>query len=73
MEILSLVFAGTATDRREDMARFARDVLGPAPVPTSGVDVDMFALGDGSRFAVAGPRDGAGGTSRELYELVAER
>ena len=36
MEILGLVFAGSATDRRPEMARFAADVLGLEPAPTAG-------------------------------------
>ena len=56
MRILGLVFAGSATDRRPEMARFATDVLGLEPVTTAGPDADMFALPDGSRFAIADPR-----------------
>ena len=52
MEILGLVFAGSATDRRPEMARFAADVLGLAPAPAGGVSADMFALPDGAFFAV---------------------
>ena len=57
MEILGLVFAGSATDRRPEMARFAADVLGLEPAPAGGVSADMFALPDGAFFAVAGPRE----------------
>jgi hypothetical protein len=71
VDILGLASAGSATAHRKDMARFAHDVLGLAPVPTSGGDADMSALPDSSRFAVAGPRDG-GGTSRTVGFLVAD-
>ncbi len=71
MEVLGLVFAGSATDRRAEMARFVTDVLGLAPAPTGGVSADMFALPDGSFFAVAGPRE-MGETSRTIGFLVAD-
>jgi catechol 2,3-dioxygenase-like lactoylglutathione lyase family enzyme len=69
VRILGLVFAGSATDRRPEMARFVGETLGLEQVPTAGVEADMFALPDGSRFAVAGPRDG-GETSRTIGFLV---
>jgi len=71
VEILGLVFAGSATDRRPEMARFAADVLGLEPAPTGGVSADMFALPDGAFFAVAGPRE-MGDTSRTIGFLVAD-
>ena len=71
MEILGLVFAGSATDRRPEMARFVADVLGLEPAPTGGVSADMFALPDGAFFAVAGPRE-MGDTSRTIGFLVAD-
>jgi catechol 2,3-dioxygenase-like lactoylglutathione lyase family enzyme len=73
VEILGLVFAGSATDRRPEMARFAADVLGLEPAPAGGVSADMFALPDGTFFAVAGPRDAKRGeTSRTIGFLVAD-
>jgi catechol 2,3-dioxygenase-like lactoylglutathione lyase family enzyme len=71
VEILGLVFAGSATDRRPEMARFVTEVLGLEPAPTGGVSADMFALPDGSFFAVAGPRE-MGDTSRTIGFLVAD-
>jgi hypothetical protein len=71
MEILGLVFAGSATDRRPEMARFAADVLGLDPAPAGGVSADMFALPDGAFFAVAGPRE-MGETSRTIGFLVGD-
>jgi catechol 2,3-dioxygenase-like lactoylglutathione lyase family enzyme len=65
VRILGLTFAGTATGERVEMARFLRDVLGLEPVQVGGVEADMFALPDGSRFAVADPR-GMGDTSRSI-------
>ena len=40
MEILGLVFAGSATGRRPEMARFATEVLGLAPARTIGFLVE---------------------------------
>ena len=71
MQILGLIFAGTATERREDMTRFMTDVLGLAATPVEGASADMFELPDGSTFAVAGPRE-LGETSRTLGFLVAD-
>lgn len=71
MRILGLVFAGSATDRRTEMAAFARDVLGLEQTVVEGAEADMFELPDGSVFAVAGPRD-FGETSRSLGFLVAD-
>ena len=73
MQILGLIFAGTATDRRAAMAHFAAATLGlprdPAADPSA---ADMFALPDGSRFAVADERETGGGTSRTIGFLVAD-
>ena len=71
MEVLGLVFAGSATDRRPEMARFVNEVLGLEPAPAGGVRAAMFALPDGSFFAVAGTR-GMGDTSRTIGFLVAD-
>ena len=70
MRILGLVFAGTATARRDEMARFARGTLGLERVQLGGVEADIFALPDGSHFAVADPR-GMGDTSRSIGFQVA--
>jgi catechol 2,3-dioxygenase-like lactoylglutathione lyase family enzyme len=64
-----LIFAGTATGRRAEMARFVGETLGLASVQAGGVDADVFALPDGSRFAVADPRD-VDDTSRTIGFLV---
>ena len=66
-----MIFAGTATDRREEMVRFASDVLGLVSAPVEGASADMFELPDGSTFAVAGPRE-LGETSRTIGFLVAD-
>jgi catechol 2,3-dioxygenase-like lactoylglutathione lyase family enzyme len=71
VEILGLVFAGTATDRRPEMAEFVRDVLGLPAVEVAGASADMFELPDGSRFAISGPRE-MGETSRTIGFLVAD-
>jgi glyoxylase I family protein len=65
MRILGLVFAGTATGQREEMAKFVEDTLGLPRVETGGVDADAFALPDESHFAVADPR-GMGNTARSI-------
>lgn len=72
MEILGLVFAGTATPHRDAMAAFVRDVLGLAPGGDAGPDADLFALPDGSGFAVADEREPGQGTSRTIGFLVAD-
>jgi hypothetical protein len=71
VEILGLVFAGTATEQRDAMARFAADTLGLARADLGGADADMFALPDGAHFAVAGARE-PGDTSRTIGFLVAD-
>jgi len=65
MRILGLVFAGTATAQRAAMARFTQETLGLERVAVGGVEAHMFALPDGSHFAVADPR-GMGDTSRSI-------
>jgi len=53
------------------MARFAAETLGLDQVRIGGVDADMFALPDGSYFAVADPRS-MGDTSRSIGFMVAD-
>jgi len=65
VRILGLVFAGTTTGQRAEMARFVLETLGLERVQMSGVEADMFALPDGSHFAVADPR-GMGETTRSI-------
>ena len=69
MRVLGIVFAGTATEHREEMSRFVAGVLGLERIEVGGASADMFALADGSTFAVAGPRE-MGGTTRSLGFLV---
>jgi hypothetical protein len=71
VRILGLAFAGTATDRRAEMVRFAVETLGLERVRVAGAEADMFELPDGSCFAVADPR-GMGETSRSIGFLVAD-
>jgi catechol 2,3-dioxygenase-like lactoylglutathione lyase family enzyme len=71
LRILGLIFAGSATDRRAEMVRFATETLGLDQVEIGGVEADMFALPDGSLFAVADPRS-MGDTSRSIGFLVAD-
>jgi catechol 2,3-dioxygenase-like lactoylglutathione lyase family enzyme len=72
VEILGLVFAGSATPHRTAMTRLATDVLGLTRVDDPSADADMFDLPDGSRFAVADEREPGGGTSRTIGFLVAD-
>jgi glyoxylase I family protein len=65
MRILGLAFAGTATHQRAEMTTFVSETLGLERVRIGGVEADMFALPDGSHFAVADPR-GMGETSRSI-------
>ena len=65
MRIVGLVFAGTATNRRAEMTRFAEDTLGLERVRIGGVEADLFELPDGSHFAVADP-GGMGNTDRSV-------
>ncbi len=69
MKINGIVFVGTSTDERPQMAMFVRDVLGLAPVEVAGVEADLFDLPDGSSFAVASA-GGMGPTLRTIGFLV---
>src|SRR4051812_18148258 len=72
MRILGLVFAGTATAQRAEMARFVQETLGLERGGASGGgDADLVDLSDGSRFGVSDPRV-AGDTSRTIGFLVAD-
>jgi catechol 2,3-dioxygenase-like lactoylglutathione lyase family enzyme len=51
--------------------RFVAEMLGLERVRVEGAEADMFALPDGSCFAVADPR-GMGETSRSIGFLVAD-
>lgn len=72
MEILGLVFAGTATAHREAMTQFVRGVLGLTPSGDTGPDADFFVLPDGSGFAVSDEREPGQGTSRTVGFEVAD-
>ena len=72
MEVLGLVFAGSATPHRAAMTALVADVLGLARVADPGMDADLFDLPDGARFGVADEREPGGGTSRTIGFLVAD-
>jgi len=72
MDILGLVFAGTATPHRPAMTALLADVLGLARVADPGMDADVFDLPDGSRFGVADEREPGRGRSRTIGFLVAD-
>jgi hypothetical protein len=72
VEILGLVFAGTAAPHRASMTAFVTDVLGLRPTSSDPSYADMFALPDGSGFAVSGEREPGGGSSRTVGFLVAD-
>ena len=69
MTILGLIFAGTSTEHRSGMTQFLEDTLALHRVHVRGVEADLFALPDGSTFAVASP-GGMGETERSLGFLV---
>jgi catechol 2,3-dioxygenase-like lactoylglutathione lyase family enzyme len=52
VRVTGLMFVGTRTGARAEMADFVRTVLGLAPAHVTGVDADLFELPDGSSFAV---------------------
>ncbi len=70
MDILGLIFAGSSSDSRVEMATFVEGVLGLPRASVAGIEADLFDLPDGSRFAVAS----AGGmsTERTIGFLVAD-
>jgi catechol 2,3-dioxygenase-like lactoylglutathione lyase family enzyme len=70
MQIRGIVFAGTATQRRDAMSDFVEGVLGLARAEHSHEAADMYELPDGTRFAVADERQGHPGTSRTIGFLV---
>jgi glyoxylase I family protein len=72
MEILGLVFLGSATPHREAMTAFVQDTLGLSRVDAGTTEADMFALPDGSAFAVSDEREEGGATSRTAGLLVAD-
>jgi catechol 2,3-dioxygenase-like lactoylglutathione lyase family enzyme len=57
MRISGITFVGTRTHADQEMARFARDVLGLTPTEVVDGGASFFALPDGSSFAVAHPGD----------------
>ena len=69
MRILGLIFAGTSTPHRSEMANLLSDTLLLPRVQVDGVEAELFGLPDGSTFAVASP-GGMGQTSRSVGFLV---
>ncbi len=69
MRILGLIFAGTSTHHRSQMASFVGGTLALPRVQVDGVEADLFGLPDGSTFAVASP-GGMGETPRSVGFLV---
>ncbi|MDX6202482.1 MAG: glyoxylase family protein [Frankiales bacterium] len=55
MQVKGITFVGTRTPARAAMSGFAREVLGLQPTTLPGLDADVFALPDGSSFAVTQP------------------
>src|SRR4051795_11035776 len=69
MEILGLVFAGSATARRPEMARFVADVLGLEPAPAGGASArrpGVRGVGAGGPRWAPAP---AGGVSADMFAL----
>jgi glyoxylase I family protein len=69
MRTVGLVVAGTSTDRRAEMVDFVEHTLSLSRQVEAGVEADLFALADGSTFAVASP-GGMGDTARSIGLLV---
>ncbi|WP_329575547.1 hypothetical protein OG500_01480 [Kitasatospora sp. NBC_01250] len=69
MRILGLVFAGTSTPYRSQMAGFLGDTLLLPRAQVDGVEADLFELPDGSSFAVSSP-GGMGDAPRSVGFLV---
>jgi hypothetical protein len=69
MHVLGLVFAGTSTDHRAQMASFVAGTLAVPRIQVDGIEADVFALPDGSTFAVASP-GGMGEAPRSIGFLV---
>jgi catechol 2,3-dioxygenase-like lactoylglutathione lyase family enzyme len=69
MHLQGITFVGTRTAARTAMAGFVRDVLGLAPARVDGMDAEVFALPDGSSFAVTSG-DGDEGAERTVGFLV---
>jgi catechol 2,3-dioxygenase-like lactoylglutathione lyase family enzyme len=61
MHLQGITFVGTRTAARTAMVEFVRDVLGLAPARIDGIDAAVFALPDGSSFAVTSQNEAAGG------------
>jgi glyoxylase I family protein len=71
LQVVGLVFAGSATEHPEEMTRFVSETLGLERVEVDGVEADLFALADGSLFAISDP-GGMGETSRSIGFRVAD-
>ena len=71
MQIDGITFVGTRTEARLEMAEFVRDVLGLDPVRVDGIDAEVFAMPDGSSFAVTSP-DRPDDIERTVEFLVAD-
>ena len=71
MHVEGINFVGTRTTARADMTWFAQHVLGLRPAEAGGMDADVFALPDGSSFAVTSP-DGPDDTERTIGFLVSD-
>jgi catechol 2,3-dioxygenase-like lactoylglutathione lyase family enzyme len=69
VQVLGVVFVGTATAERDQMSVFVRDVLGLEQLHRPDVEADMFRLQEGSTFAIASP-GGMGPTERSIGFLV---
>ncbi|HEU4946520.1 MAG TPA: VOC family protein [Kribbella sp.] len=69
MQIKGITFVGTRTSARSETGAFVRDVLGLTPLRTTGMDAEVFALPDGSTFAVTSP-DGPDDSERTIGFLV---
>jgi glyoxylase I family protein len=71
MQIEGITFVGTRTAHRPGMAAFVGEVLGLPRAEVEGVDAEVFALPDGSTFAVTSP-DGPDDLERTIGFKVAD-
>ena len=72
MEVLGLVFAGSATLARPRTSPASAAIDARCGDADPGMDADLFDLPDGSRFGVADEREPGGGRSRTIGFLVAD-
>jgi hypothetical protein len=71
VHVLGVIFVGTSTRQRPEMVAFLEQVLELPRRQVADVEADLFALPDGSTFAIAWP-GGMGESERSIGLLVAD-